>query len=207
MFNTTYDKVICLTLERRKDRQKAFQRQADEIGLDFSYFYAIEHPNPLTSFNISQYELLKQAYGEGHEKILVLEDDCQFTNLGHYNAIHSQLPMDFKMVYYGANVRPYDNHIEPMPFSPNLRLIRSAFTTHAIGWSSSILESVLSLYDPYRGMVFDAWLDQCLLKSIDAHICVPFLAVQRPSESDLWNRAVDYTDTFAASEEYLKQIV
>jgi hypothetical protein len=206
MFNTTYDKVICLTLEKRKDRQKAFQRQADEIGLDFTFFYAIEHENPITSVNISHYKLLKQAYGEGHEKILVFEDDCQFKNLHHYDAIHSQLPLDYKMVYYGANANPYDGHIAAIPFSPNLRLIRSAYTAHAIGWSSSILESVLSLYDPYKCIIFDAWLDQCLLKSIDVHVCVPFLAVQRPSESDIWNRSVDYTDIFEQSQQYLQSI-
>jgi hypothetical protein len=31
--------------------------------------------------------------------------------------------------------------------------------------------------------------------------------VQAPVKSDLWNRNVDYTDTFQASEQYLKTII
>jgi hypothetical protein len=207
MFQNFYDKVIVLSQKERKDRRKIFQREADIIGLQFEWFDSLEKATPRDSFNHSHYNILKNSLLEHYEKVLVLEDDCSFRRMDMFWPIHIQLEsLDWNWMYYGANLRPYPDHIEPMACTANLRTIQAAYTTHAIGYTKSAMNAVVSLYKPEMGMMFDAWLDEYLLRSMPAHISYPFLCVQKPTFSDLWNRNVDYQDTFIASEEYIKDI-
>lgn len=205
MFQNFYDIVIVLSQKERKDRRKAFMRNAEQIGLMYQWFDSIEMDSPRDSFNYSHYAILEKCLKEGYQKCLILEDDCAFINIDKFRDIHNQLK-DWNWVYYGANVRPYPDHILPTYHSSHLRLIRSAFTTHAIGYTDRTISAILGAYNPSTGAMFDAWLDEKMLPNTPAHITVPFLCVQQPSFSDLWNRNVDYSDTFKASEEYLYNI-
>lgn len=144
---------------------------------------------------------------QNYENALVLEDDCCFVNMQHFYAIHK----DFKWIatdwiYYGCNARPYPDHIPPRPCSEHTRIIQAAYTTHAIGYSADLIRAISEAYDPSTGEMYDAFLDRAILPSVAAHVTIPFLCVQQPAFSDLWNRNVDYLDTFKASEEYLRNI-
>jgi hypothetical protein len=119
----------------------------------------------------------------------------------HENAFWTQ----GQLIYYGLNARPYPEHKEPQYVSNYLRRVFCGYTTHAIGYHRLTTDWIVKNYQPNSSMMYDAWLsDQ--LENFYTLATVPFLAVQAPSHSDLWNRNVDYTDTFKASEEYLKSI-
>jgi hypothetical protein len=207
MFQNFYDSIIVLTQEARKDRQKEFKRHGDMFDLAWDWFYAVESDSPRDSFNRSHHQILQNFMQSDKQRLLVVEDDCRFKALAKFNDIHLELEKEnFRWVYYGANVRPYPEHIEPKYVSKHLRLLKSAYTTHCIGYTKDVVSMILDFYNPNKGQMYDAWLDECFLKTIPAHITVPFLAVQAPVFSDLWNRNVDYSDTFRASEEHLKSI-
>lgn len=207
MFQNFYDRVIVLSQSHRSDRRKQFIRHAEEIGLVYDFFFSLEMPTPRESFNYSHYAILEQCAKAGYEKVLVLEDDCEFVGMSKFHDIHSELSKeDWYWVYYGANARPYPDHKQPAYCTRHLRLISSAFTTHAIGYTHKLITAVLWGYKPSGGEMFDSFLDRVILASTPAHISIPFLCVQKPAFSDLWNRNVDYSDTFKASEEYLRDI-
>ena len=209
MFNKYYDKVVVLSQPERKDRRKSFDRHADLINLRYEYFDSIAKDTPRDSFNHSHYEILNNFIKSGLSRILVLEDDCRFRNMNIIEDIHEDENAfwdESQIIYYGINARPYPEHQEPQYVSNYLRRVLCGYTTHAIGYHRLAAEWINKNYQPKSGIMYDAWLsDQ--LKKFYALVTVPFLAVQEPSHSDLWNRNVDYTDTFQASEQYLKTII
>ena len=207
MFNTFYDKIYVLNQPERQDRRKQFVRNAAEIGLEYEFFPSIKKDSARDSFNWSHYQILKEAYRDGHTMVMVIEDDCAFKSIGYFEDIHIELAeSDWSLAYYGVNARPYPDHREPTYYSKHLRKIHAGYTTHAIGYTRNAIEAILWAYAPETGEMYDAFLDRLILPSIGAYVTIPFLCVQKPSFSDLWNRTVDYTDTFQASEEYLRNI-
>jgi hypothetical protein len=208
MFNKYYDKVVVLSQPERKDRRKEFDKHADLINLRYEYFDSLAMATPRDSFNHSHYNILKNFIKSDANRILVLEDDCRFRNMNKLDEIHAdenKFAWNPRVLYYGINARPYPDHKEPTYASNYFRRVYCGYTTHAIGYYKGAAEYITENYDPNSGMMYDAWLSENL-SAFDAMVTVPFLAVQAPSHSDLWNRNVDYTDTFKASEEYLKSI-
>jgi hypothetical protein len=209
--NYWFDKAIVLSQPNRTDRRKQFQKEADSIGLKFEFFDSIPCENPRDSFNKSHLAILKQlADSDIHSTYLVLEDDCVFQNIESLDSIMSQVwdnyeedEGPFDIMYWGANLKPYPDFIPPIKVSDNIYRVFSAYTTHAVMYRYQIAQRIIQ---EYNGQMLDAFLDEHILRTSKSYICSPFLAVQRPSHSDLWNRTVDYTDTFKASEEYLKSI-
>ena len=206
--NYWFDKCVVLSQPDRTDRRKQFQKEADSIGLKFQFFDSISCDSPRDSFNKSHLAILNEFDDKHVDGILVLEDDCVFQNMDMFDSIMMQLSSMtnddlWDIFYMGANVKPYPNFIPPIKLSDNIYRVFSAYTTHAVMYRRPIVQRIIQ---EYNGQMFDAFLDEHILRTSKSYICSPFLAVQRPSHSDLWNRTVDYTDTFKASEEYLKSI-
>jgi GR25 family glycosyltransferase involved in LPS biosynthesis len=207
MFQTFYDKVIVLSQPERIDRRKQFMRNADAIELEFEFYDSVKKDTPRDSFNWSHYQILMHCAEAEYDRVLILEDDCAFESVHWFEKIHIELiKQNWAWMYYGCNARPYPDHRTPGFCSTHLRTISSAYTTHAIGYTHSLITAILSYYRPNTAEMYDAFLDRLILPSIPAHVSIPFLCVQKPAFSDLWNRNVDYSDTFKASEEYLRNI-
>jgi GR25 family glycosyltransferase involved in LPS biosynthesis len=209
--NYWFDKAVVLSQPNRTDRRKQFAKEAESIGLEYEFFDSIPSDNPKDSFNKSHLAILKRlAESDVDSTYLVLEDDCVFQNMITLDSIMVQVwdmyddtENPFDIMYWGANLKPYPDFIPPIKVSDNIYRLFSAYTTHAVMYRYQIAQRIIQ---EYNGQMFDAFLDEHILRTSKAYICSPFLAVQRPSHSDLWNRNVDYTDTFKASEEYLKSI-
>jgi hypothetical protein len=204
MIHHYVDKVVVLTHRPRIDRRYLFDKAAKENGLDYVYFYAIEDSNPKRSFNLSQRDILTIFADTDLETFLVMEDDADLRNLDLIEPILSELPNDWDMLYLGANVKPHPDFIPPIRVSQHLFRIFNAFTTHAIIYTHKAVEQILDAYDGEQ--MYDAFLDAKMLRNLNAYVCSPFLSYQRPGMSDLWERTVDYTDTFQASENYLNNL-
>ena len=136
--------------------------------------------------------------------LLVLEDDCDFRNLDQLEVIMRDKPERWDLLYFGANLKPNPGFIPPEKDNDHWYCIRNAYTTHAIAYDKGVAGYIVRNYD--GDTMYDAWLDSKLAYTIEAFCCSPFLAYQRPTRSDLWDRNVDYTETFQASENYLKTI-
>jgi len=202
MFHRYFDKVVCLSQQKRKDRWSAFEKEAARIGLDFDFFWAFEMDSPMESFCYSHHAIMQQ--NQGYDSLLVLEDDCRFQNLHVWYECHPQRYWD--MLYFGINAKPYDGHPIPTKIQEPFYQVYSGYTTHAIAYDGRMIDFVADHYRPETKEMYDHWLSTKVMKYFECYVCVPFMAVQAPVHSDLWNRSVDYIDTFKASEEYLKTI-
>lgn len=205
MLHRFFDKTYVLSQWKRDDRQRLFEKEAARNELDYEWYWSTTHDNPHISFSLSQFGIIKEAFDRGHETVLVLEDDVQFQNQGLIPKIISTVPHDWEMLYFGCNAKPYDDHPLPTKQNDYWVRVRAAYTTHCVALRRGAMAHILDFYDPMESM-YDDWLSRYLLPLYKSYCCIPFLATQRPSHSDLWNRSVDYTDTFKASEEYLKSI-
>lgn len=206
MLHRFFDKTVVLSQWHRDDRQRHFEQEAFKYNLEYNWYWASKNDNPYHSFNISQYGIIKEYYELGAETLLVLEDDCMFQNMDQAEELMMGIPYDWHMLYLGCNAKPYDECPKPVHHSKSFVRIRSAYTTHAVAYKRDVMEMILDFYKPLESVLYDAWLCQVILPIYKAYCTLPFLAVQRPVHSDLWNRSVDYTDTFKNSEEYLKSI-
>jgi GR25 family glycosyltransferase involved in LPS biosynthesis len=204
MLNHYVDQVVVLSQIERIDRRYLFDQQAQEAGLDYRYFFAIEDADPKRSFNLSHKAILTEFAKSDDDVILVMEDDADLRNLEMVDQIMGQLPAYWHMLYLGANVKPYPDFVPPDRITENLFRISNAYTTHAIMYSKGAAVLISQIYKADE--MFDAWLDRKIIATINAYVCCPFLSWQRPSRSDLWDRLVDYTDTFQASENYLNSL-
>jgi GR25 family glycosyltransferase involved in LPS biosynthesis len=204
MLNHYVDQVVVLSQIERIDRRYLFDQQAKEAGLDYRYFFSIQDPDPKRSFNLSHKAILTEFAKSDDEYILVMEDDADLRNIDMVDEIMSQLPKKWDMLYLGANVKPTPEFTNPTRVDHNMFRLWNAYTTHAIIYNRRTASLISVKYNAET--MYDAWLDWQILPVVKAYICCPFLSWQRPSRSDLWDRLVDYTDTFQASENYLKSL-
>lgn len=172
------------------------------VGLDgVIKFDAIPDIGPHQSFNKSTRQILSDFNESSDETLLFLEDDVTFRNLDHLEQSLSELPADWDIVYLGANLL----NGEPERYSEHLFRVKSAWTTHAIGYNKRVISFLLESQPGLSEMMFDNYLGG-VLPALNAFVVAPMVAYQRPRLSSLWIKdEVDgYTDIFVASDERLK---
>lgn len=113
---------FCINLCERKDRRYLVQQEFNKIGLNNVQFFSAVKPIPKliseSSLNpgeigafLSHYFLLKMAYENDYDDLLVLEDDVEFVN--GFNLIFKQvfndIPVDYDLVWIGGNEREPQN--------------------------------------------------------------------------------------------------
>jgi GR25 family glycosyltransferase involved in LPS biosynthesis len=160
-------------------------------------FAALPADQPIKSFCLSQYAMLKSFLATGKDTLLALEDDAIFQEYGHLAEALRRLPEDWDIIYLGANITPMVTGIQacpPMASGPSLYRVFRAWTTHAIGYSRKMVERLVKEYDGVA--MYDAWLSEGVLPTCNAYLINPMVAYQRPGLSDLWGQETDYTGAF-----------
>jgi hypothetical protein len=193
--NEFFDKVVCLTQERRYDRQQFFQREAEKYGFEFEYHYAIECDDPVESFCFSMKDILLKNCALNN--FLVVEDDCNFRLYDRLGVCFSELPNDWDLFYLGGNCT------KAKKFSKNLRRVKYSLCTHAVAYTGKAAKEIAEGYEMKEGQLFDTWLAECYQASHECYIAYPMIAIQRPVYSDLWSRDVDYLDIWDSVDNYL----
>ena len=167
--NEFFDKIYCVNLDRRKDRWNHAFDQFDKLGLNVKRISAVDgsvkkfnkvksvDPNKMeesldghryispaeAGITFSHKTILMDAIANGYDKILMLEDDCQFTDnfLNKFTQTTSELPEDWDLFYLGGQYWLGD----PIGYSNRLNKTNYTLGMHAIGIRSTIFEKMLSL--------------------------------------------------------------
>ena len=194
-----FDRKVCLSVQ--DDEWALAQREFERVGLsDVERFQAVKEIGPHQSFSHSERNILLDFYHSGASTLLHLEDDVVFRDLSHLNAALAQLPNDWDIVYLGANLVQWNNG-EPRPerYGPHLFRLKSAWTTHAIGYNRKCVFEILAKQPEFSVRMFDNYLSDRLAE-FNAYIVAPMCAYQRPRKSLIWDRYDDYTPIFEASD-------
>lgn len=196
--NQFFDTITVLTTHRTEE----CKQELEWHNIKASYFHSLAFDDPIVSFNRSYIQILKLFVESEKDNILVLEDDVYFRGLSRMEQIMQEAE-GYDILYLGGNFKPYEGHKEAEPYSPNLRRIKAAWTTHAVAYNKSTAKWIIENYQ-LTG-VYDAWLNE-QLENFKTLAVVPMIAKQKPGRSSLMNQAVDYSNIFNLGDNYLMNI-
>lgn len=188
-----FDRITCLTLggEEWELAEVEFSR----VGIEVEKFLALPDEGPHQSFNKSTRQILSSFLNSDSETLLFLEDDCVFRVYDHLGLALSELPTDWDIVYLGANLL----NGQPERYSKHLFRVKSAWTTHAIGYNKKVIPFLLENQPGFGAEMFDNALSRWL-PDLNAFVVAPMVAYQRFHKSSIWEISEDYTPHFEASD-------
>ena len=210
-----FDRRVCLTSD---DVQWCMaQEEFVRVGItEYQKFEALPIDNdeilgPHQSFSGSVRQILRDFLASDSQTLLLLEEDCVFNDVSHLDAALSELPDDWDILYLGANLQAWGwENYPPEKYSPHLFRVRSAWTTHCIGFNKKVVPFLLENQPGLSEVMFDNYLSTHLSK-LNAYVTAPMLAHQRPRMSTIWTEAdgvtpqfTDYLDVFERSEQMLR---
>ena len=155
-----FDKVYCINLKERKDRWDLCEEKFKEYEItNYVRFDGVKVNGNLSSKKLGQigcaasfYNVFKDASKNSYEKILVLEDDFDFTVskdeiVNNLDKAFKEMPEDWDMFYLGANVM---NEIMSNPiekYSENLFKLNSGYALHSVCFSKEALNKILNFFE------------------------------------------------------------
>lgn len=224
-----FDKVYCINLREREDRWNLCEEKFKEYGItNYLRFDGIKVNGDLSSKKLGQigcaasfYNVFKDAYENNYEKILVLEDDFNFTVskdeiINNLEKAFKEMPDDWDMFYLGANVM---NEIMPNPiekYSENLFKINSGYALHSVCFSKRSLDKILNFFKNERDWVenlmnnyeaVDVFFAKDFQVSNKCFIWKDILSLQQPAFSSIENTFFDYTDLMCNRFNYFKSVL
>lgn len=188
-----FTRKVCLTLG--SEEWELARIEFARVGLEVEKFLAIPDSGPHQSFNRSTRQILSDFLNSGSESLLFLEDDCVFRQYNHLEKALSELPVDWDICYLGANLL----NGQPERYSKHLFRVKSAWTTHAIGYNRKVVPYLLNNQPPVGAEMFDNWMSG-ELENFQAFVVAPMIAYQRFHTSAIWGTTEDYTPHFEASD-------
>lgn len=175
------DRIYCITLEDRKDRQASAKAQFERVGLDGQVFFfrARRHPdNCEQGIFESHLACLKMALVDGARHVLVFEDDVIF---GRIDSRRLRAGIDFFMhqtdqiiFFLGCLV----GKSRPTTI-PEVRKVHYRCLSHAYLVNAAMARQIVEA--PWQGIAYDAVLRGCTRRHFALY---PSIAFQSNSPTD-----------------------
>jgi hypothetical protein len=193
--------AYCINLDRRPDKWKQVQDDLKGTGLNVARFSGIPHAEGWKGCGLSHVALARLAKQKGLDWILVLEDDCLPTPwfAQRWPKIKQTLWEERASwdIFLGGPT--YLNG--PIEDRKELVSVAQAMALHFYVLNSSAYEKVAA-WNPDR----DGPIDWYISKTLRIITATPFLAVQRPSLSDIKGKEFNYGEIFQSSQETLDKL-
>jgi hypothetical protein len=191
--NERFKKGYYINLDRRIERKNQFESEMEKYGLS-GFFERVpaEDAGNIPNFvmrhhhcSLTYHKLFKKIYDEGHDEVVIFEDDAFFYNGGERPAVEIisdaliQLNnFEWDLFYFGGLPGKKMEIV-----SPNLALCPYILTTHAIAYKRHVIKRVLDQFHPFIDSAIDGWY--AYRPDIKKYIITPLAIPQREGESDL----------------------
>jgi GR25 family glycosyltransferase involved in LPS biosynthesis len=198
-----FDKVYCINLKRRPERLEEFKKEVEKYDLGcFEVFEAVDgntiknrRSNKLKPSEQGLIEsnllIIKECIKNNYDNVLILEDDCTFTdevlNLDDY---FNKLPTDWDMLYMGGNHNTHIGKKLPEIINDKVCKLHYTFTTHFIGIKNSLFQELDFILSTTIVPLDVAYLN--LQKNKNVYSFYPAIAKQRIGFSDIQLKTMDY---------------
>jgi len=217
--NTYFDKIICINLDRRKDRWNHSSKQFRKIGLKVERYSAIDgNPmewdhvrnknNPLGSKDTvfkgvagcmaSHVNIWKMAKENNWKNVLIIEDDCDFIpelqNI--FNERIKQVPSDWDLLYLGGIHETRGGVYKPEKISQHLVKAKRMITTTCYAIKNTCYDLAINTVladEPWFHTAVDGYLGAYIQSQCNTYAFHPPLAWQRACFSDIVNGHRDYS--------------
>lgn len=198
-----FDKTYLINLKNRPDRLKSFQEEVTKYDLgNYDVFTAINgkeiknKPNSVLSDGeigviLSNIEILKDAKEKKYKKILIVEDDCYFTD--EVKKIHDYmkfLPNEWDMLYFGGNHNTHVGVGPPTIINEKVIKLHHTYAAHFVVIDSKMFDEILFLLSMFNKQLDVVYSD--LQKKYNVYSFYPAIAKQKEGFSDIQNANVDY---------------
>ena len=199
-----FDKIYAINLDSRPDRWNSALKEFDRLdivprikripGFVINKYQDIRK-NACIGNHLSHAFCLNLAKEVNAKNVLIFEDDVQFIDdtLTILERSINQLPEDWDMLYLGANIEKPAYQI-----SDNLAKLTFAYSTHAYSVnlskpeSSDFLDLLLKINLDENTIHNDVTYCEEIIPNYNCYVCVPIIAIQQPSFSDIEQRFVNY---------------
>ncbi len=200
MLNEFFDKIYCINLDRRPDRWAECQLEFEKINLNVERVSAIDGrkiknntrlKNGALALTLTVYDIITEAIEKKYNKILILEDDIEFTeDIKVFNEEISSLPSNWDLLYFGGNHNIHAGSSQPVKVNEHFKRLHNTYSTHAIGISLtglSIIDAKLKTHIKEIDVLYAE-----IQKVANVYCFNKLLATQRDGFSDIENVDVSY---------------
>lgn len=199
-----FDKVFLVNLDRRVDRLENFQNQVDRYDLgEYKRVSAVDG----TTINLGKYtnklragelgllltnlSIIKEAKQNKYETILIVEDDCNFSEeIKKVDEYFAVLPSDWDMLYMGGNHNTHMRVPPPVKINDKVVKLHSTYSTHFVGIKNTLYEHIESMLSKYQEPLDLSYVR--LQKIFNIYSFYPAIANQIVDYSDIQNNITDY---------------
>jgi GR25 family glycosyltransferase involved in LPS biosynthesis len=195
-----FDKTYCINLIHRADKLELFHNDVIRHDLgEYVRFDAINGSTINQPFNISKgnvglimsnIKILEECVKNNYKNVLIIEDDCYFTDeitnvLDNINLV----PDDWDMLYFGGNHNTHVGVTPPAKVNDLIVKLHHTYTTHMVAIKSHLFETIISLLGTYKEPIDVLYTE--LQKRYNVYCFYPGIAKQRKGYSDIQNRVDD----------------
>lgn len=199
-----FDKAYLINLDKREDRLENFKKEVNKYNLgDFQRVSAYDGEKLIKSEKnsrlksgaagliLSNLEIIRDAIKNNYDKILIMEDDCIFTNeVLNVESYFEFLPNDWDLLYMGGNHNTHMGYKPPTKINDKIVKLHNTFSAHFVGIKKTmfnIIERSLSnLHVPIDVLYSN------LQKEYNAYSFTPAIAHQMEGFSDIEKTNVNY---------------
>lgn len=202
-FFNKYDKVFLINLKKRTDRLENFKKQVKEFDLgNFSVFEAVDgkrikkKPTNLLSDGeigviMSNLEIFKKCKEKKYKEIIIIEDDCFFTEkIKKIDEYISLVPSDWDMIYFGANHNKHIGEVEPKIVNDKILKLHNSYSAHFVIFKNTVFDEIIFLLS-FFNLPLDVVYSN-LQKKYNVYCTNEAIAKQKEGFSDIQNQNVDY---------------
>jgi GR25 family glycosyltransferase involved in LPS biosynthesis len=177
-----FDRIYCISLKERPDRQAEALRQFESVGLarHVEIVTVSKHPDdPEQGIYNSHMLCMQKAIHSGAKRVLIFEDDIVFDRFSpevFRNCIHFlSTDTHWNMVFFGCMV----SRSKPTPY-PSIRQVAYRSLAHAYVVNRKFAEKLVR--NPWRHVPYDDMLRD--LQEEHTYAIYPAFAFQSNSRSD-----------------------
>jgi cytochrome b involved in lipid metabolism len=200
-FFDKFDKVYCVNLKHREDRKNNILNECVKYDLgEIDFFEAfngnnISHNYKISNGNVglimSNIEIIKEAKNNGYKNILVIEDDCYFTDeIKNIDSYIDLLPEDWDMFYLGGNHNGVVGSNPPIKINEKIVKLHHTFTTHFVAINNTVYDVLLERLSTFVDPIDVIYTT--IQKTHNVYCTSETIAKQINGYSDIENRVVDY---------------
>lgn len=202
VLNEYFDKIYCVNLDRRPDKWQESQREFDKWEIENVERFSAYDGKDLDSSGfrikpselgliLSNIDIIRECIEIGTERLLILEDDCYFTDgINNLENLLSQIPEDWDFFYFGGNHNAHKGVKAPERISDSVVRVHHTFSTHAVAINGRFLKTMLSKIEQ-KTAPLDVLFTE-LQKIHNVYCFSPSIAFQRAGYSDIQRREMDY---------------